>query len=72
MPIPDPETEAVRLLCAELRAGAAPDADEMALELKMALAARQTGKLRPAAFWALVAEADGAIDDARRARVQRR
>lgn len=71
MQIPDPETEAVRILCAELRAAAASDAREMAIQLRMALAARQTGKLRPEAFWALVAEADGAIDDARRARAQR-
>ncbi len=76
MPLQDTRVEAIRTLRAELRGSALPlarRADLAAIEadLSRALADCRTGRLPTTEFWRLVAEADSAIDDARRAWTQR-
>lgn len=76
MPIHDTRTEAVRALQDELAAPALPlarraDLTALGETLDRALADCRAGRMTAAAFWRLVAEADSAIDDARRAWTQR-
>lgn len=68
----DPKVAAIQLLRADLAAEGPPAGlERLVVELVDLLADCEEGRLAVAAYWQAIAEADGAIEDARRAQAQR-